>query len=454
MRTTDQQLPVGPTAVVTKGAYTRPNLAHWLLSKLPAADKTGYRWFGAIAEPIFVLTVVWVASWTDEFPVTALGVALLVVVTTPQLVRSDRPGNPGFDPTKLGLSMSAVGTGSMVPWLVSGNPVWLVIGAVMTSLVVLTDRMALCSHGVAMLAVAVVNPPAIGVLIGGVGLAVVISRGRAVRFLLAHVKFILDSLKEKPYTNPGGGWTRFTTEVRQQLTPLSDPVEAVGVFNPFVVTGGITVLMGLVGVFELTTVDVVFAAWLIGGIVGFVDSSLPQADIIGPSDVFLLGVVVPAAMLTGRGIETLGPIYTAVVVAAALVGSLFTVMGGQRVDQSESDEAWTELVDALDGFEPSVVLLDPADRASELAYVTDHCVTDVLHNEEASTNDLDILFPEEHLCLPDTPTVVMSIKYYFNPDLAVFNRKRVDLPETVPQSAVPIYENSRYQVFDFDNIVG
>lgn len=454
MRTADRQLAVGPTAVVTKGAYTRPNLTHWLLSKLPStAEKTGYQWFGALAEPMFVFAMVLVAAWTDGFPITAFGVALVAIVTTPQFVRSDRPGNPGFDPTKLGLSVSAVGIGSMVPWVVSGNPAWLFVGAVLTSLVVLMDRTALFCHGVAMLTLAAVDLLAIGVLIGGIGLAVLISKGRAIRFLLAHVKFVLSG-EEQQYTKAGTGWARFAAEAQQRPLPkLPDPVAAI-VFNPFVVTGSITVLAGFTGVFTIDVVDAVFVAWLIGGIIGFVGTSLTAVDIAGPSDAYLLGAVVPAAMLTATGVGTLGTAYTIGVAAAALVGVLFTVVGARRTTRTESDEPWTDLMDALDGFDPGVVLLDPADRASELAYLTDHRVTDVLHNEEASTNDLDVLFPDKHLKLPDGPNVLMSIKYYYNPDLAVFDRERTDLPESMPSSAMPVYENGRYQVFDFDDIIG
>jgi hypothetical protein len=108
-RTSSNQLPVGPTAVVTKVAYTHPNLPHWILSKLPTAmSQKLYRCFGSVAEFTFVSVLLWIGLSADHLTLVALGVALTALLLTPQFVRSDRPGNLGFDPIDTGLALSAV----------------------------------------------------------------------------------------------------------------------------------------------------------------------------------------------------------------------------------------------------------------------------------------------------------------------------------------------------------
>lgn len=455
IRTSNRQLPVGPTSVITKGAYTRPNLPHWVLSKLPTGiSRRLYRRFGIVAELMFVSVLLWLGLSANRLTLEALGVALMAFVLTPQFVRSDRPGNPGFDLTSIGLALSAVGISSMVPWLIDGNPVWLLLGTVATATIVLTDRIALQLHGLSMLAVATVEPLSVVVLFGGLALSIVISKGRALRLFAAHFIYIIDGIRRLPYTEAGSGWSRFERQIGEQAlrSQLGSVTTLVG-FNPFVVTGLVVALAEGLGFVPLTNVDAVLMMWLAGAVVGFAVTSIPPFDIAGPSDAYLLGGVIPAAVLTGVGVMTFGTGYTLFVGIAILIGAIFTVLARRRETSDESDETWTRLLEELDEFEPSVILLHPSERSTELAYETNHRVADVLQNQESSTEDLNVLFPDTHLEISDRTNILKNIMYYFNPDLVIFDKERADLPDAVPSSATPIYENDRYQLFEFDDVV-
>lgn len=455
IRASNRQLPVGPTAVVTKGAYTRPNLPHWVLSKLPTdIIYRLYQWFGVVVEFTFVSVLLWFGLSIDRFSIVTLGSALAALFLTPQFVRSDRPGNPSFDLTGTGLALSAVGVSSIVPWLISENPVWLLLGAVATAAVVLTDRTALQFHGLSMIAVAIIEPLSIVVLFTGLVLSIVVSKGRALRFLVAHVIYIIDAVRRIPYTKAPSGWSRFETQVAERPfgSQIGPVVTLVG-FNLFVITGLVVALAGALGFFSLTNVDAMFAMWLTGAVAGFAMISILPFNIAGPPDAYLLGGVIPAAVLTGVGVTTLGTNYILFVGVALLGGGILTVVARRRGGSAKSDEAWTHLLNKLDEFEPSVVLLHPSERSIELAYETNHRVADVLQNHESSTEDLNMLFPETHLELSDSQNTLKNIMYYFNPDLVVLDRERADLPEAIPSSVTPIYKNDRYQLFKFDDVV-
>jgi hypothetical protein len=414
-----------------------------------------YRCFGSVAEFTFVSVLLWIGLSADHLTLVALGVALTALLLTPQFVRSDRPGNLGFDPIDTGLALSAVSISSTVLWLIDGNPILLVLGVVATATVVLTDRTALQFHGLSMLAIAVVEPLSIVVLLNGFVLSLVVSRGRALRFFAAQVKYFIDGIRRRlPYTKAGSGWSQFETQVGEK--PWESKIGSVTTlvsFNPFVVTGLVVVLAGGLDFVPFTNLDSMLAMWLLGSIAGFAVTSIPPFDIAGPPDIYLLGAVVPAAVLTGVGVMTIGTGYILFVGIAILIGSIFTVVARRREASTKSNEAWMNLLEKLDEFEPSVILLHPSDRSIELAYKTDHRVTDVLQNHEASTDDLNILFPETHLELSEGPNVLKNIMYYFNPDLVVFDRERADPLKAVPSSATPIYENERYQLFKFGDVV-
>jgi hypothetical protein len=224
-------------------------------------------------------------------------------------------------------------------------------------------------------------------------------------------------------------------------------------FNPFVATGLIVVLAGILGFIPLTKVDSVLAMWLVGAIVGFVVTSIPPVDIAGPSDAYLFGGVIPAVVLTSVGVVTLGTEYILLVGLAILIGGVLTVVTRRRKMSAEPDEEWIQLLEKLNDFRPSVVLIHPSNQSTELAYETDHRVADVIQNYESSIDDLNVLFPDTHLELSDDPNALKNIMYYFNPDFVILNVERYNLPDAVPSSATPIYENNRYQLFKFEDVV-
>jgi hypothetical protein len=342
----------------------------------------------------------------------------------------------------------------MIPWLIDGNLVWLLLGTVATATIVLTDRVALQFHGLSMLAVATVEPLSVIVLFGGLVVSIVISKGRSLRLLFSHLIYIIDAIRRLPYTEAGSGWSRFETQREEHAlwSQLGSVTTLVG-FNPFVVTGLVVALAGGLGFVPLRNIDVVLVMWLVGAVAGFAVTSIPPSDVAGLSDTYLLGGVVPAAVLTGTGVMTLGTGYILFVSTAILTGGIFTMLARRHETPDEADETWKRLLKEVDEFRPSVILLHPSERSTELAYETNHRVVDVLQNHESSTEDLNVLFPDTHLELSDNTNILKNIMYYFNPDLVIFDRERADLPDAVPSSATPIYENERYQLFEFDDVV-
>lgn len=448
IRAAGHRLPVRPSAVLTAGAYTKPFLVHWLASFLPDRSfPTLNRSFPILTGVGFVALVGAVLS-TAAVPWPAQAVALAAVVVTPQLVRPDRRANRGFATWPVGHLVGAAALVVLASGVEGGSPVPLVGAAVLGGLVHLTDLTAIQTWGLASLGYVVVEPVTALVVVATVLVTVAASDGRGFRVLFAYAWSIWRQLE--------GIYRHFGASPRPDVTPRSglapvlrsDAAMAI-LANPFVVAGLATVALSgdPLGVGPLPGLG----AWLVAGVVGFAAALAPGLAFLADPDEFLEFLLVPSALLVGHGWTTFGAGYRTFVgltVVLALVGLALCYLGFRPADDGD-DAAWEELVDRLSALDRGSVVLHPADRSRELAWETGHAVVDTLRNDEASISQTNDVYPDEFLSVTDDHKMM---RYYFNPTWAVFDKAATDRPRDRPDGG-PLYENDRYAVFEFGDLV-
>jgi hypothetical protein len=195
------------------------------------------------------------------------------------------------------------------------------------------------------------------------------------------------------------------------------------------------------------------AVWLLASLLGCVAAFVPRFGFLGDPGSYLEFAFLPATLLVGHGWVVLGDWYGSFVGVTVVLGVALILGYRAGVDipsSPEGEEAWAALTERLCSLDRNGVIFYPPDHSRQLAWETDHMVVDFLHNEEASIDQIRLLFPDSYLSFVDDPKL---IRYYFNPPFAVFDRNSDDHDRLVPASASPLYRNDRYAVYDVDDIV-
>lgn len=438
----DGLAPTRPSSVVTVGAYTQPFLAHLLLAVAGDPERLPDRPLAPLAFDLLGLAVV-AATWPlGLLSPVEVGVAVLLFVTAPQAVRPDRHRSLRFDSTKPGVVAASAGLLALVDWTLSGGTTGLLLATVAGSVVVATDRRATEAYAAGAVGVTATGAPlALASLVGSGLLAIVASGGSLVRPVAAHAKVVFDDVfRDLTYTAGRARVERVTVETAGPLGRLLGTGPVATLSNaPVVVAAGALLLAGaargglppaLVGWFAATVA------------VALVASVVPLSVFRDP-DAYLEVATLPALVVAARA-ATAGASALALVAGAAVAGVLLVVAYrvGVDVPRPDAGDEWARLVSFLRAEPEGVVVVQPADRALELARTTGTKAVDCAFNDAASAGEIRWLFPESYLTVTDD---VATLTYYFDPDWLVVDRERAEADR--PADAV-VHDGGRYVVYD------
>lgn len=445
-------LPSSPSAVVTRGGYTRPSLVHWVVSLLPRRRLVSLRPRYGVVPLVGQVLVVTVLVAAGTINTSDGAVVALLLASTPQFSRLDRDVDERFYGYSSAVVVATLSLVSYAVWLQSGAAALVVLVVLAGGLVALMDRVVLQLWGATLALAAVVRldaTAAVAVALSVV-VAVLLTRGAALRLFAAYAKLVFDDLfNDYAYLD-------YRLRVRGGDGGVSAGRSLLGstVASPVVVGAAVVVLIAATAA-PTGGPDPFTVLWIVVAVAWAALAALLRRPVTGPADTALEFGALPSALVvaTVRPFSGLaGWLVPGVVVCLGVAVLSRSAIRSHRSETApDSTTPWDDVVRYLSDRQPSIVLCQPSVRSLELAARTGHRVVDFLFNEEGSVDQIDALFPETYGRVTDDVPVV---EYYFNPDWLVVNRQELDEGSTlVPAGTEPEFDRGPFAVFAFDDVM-
>jgi hypothetical protein len=468
----DHRLPQRPTKFATGGIYAYPYLIHWVLSFVPERYyQTIERYFSAASDTLFLGVILAAKSlgfvtWQGTLVIAALFIA------APQFVRPDLSHGTGLSTRKPGLVLVTASLIAFVAW-VEGGPAWILLLAALASAgVCLTSKFGLQALLFASLGLATVAPASLILVPSAIAVAAVVSRGRYLSVLEAHLRHSYNYATTQQfmisYTKPTLPFERIVSVLSGINSPRD--LAEVGyrshiirpiVSNPTVVLAVATLALASDG--GITVVSDPVRVWLLAGIGAYVLTSLPYLRFLGQAERYLEYVFLPAAIIVARGWMAFGTDYRGTVVATILAGFLVIaifVWAYQSVFAREDVREKAELLEALRGKEPGVLLIQPRWGAAEIAWESHHKVIDMSLNAGSTPEAIEEI---NHLLVEDAGYITADVDFLasrYDPEWVVFDVEKMtgdkkvesDTPWLTPPNAEPEFAGDRFELYAFEDV--
>lgn len=461
--------PDEPPDVATGGHYAYPHGMHWVLAFLPRRLWGGLdRYFSGIVDVLYsgfflVLSATGVLSF-EQF-VLALG----LFVATPEFARPDQAHGRGLSGRKPGALLV---TGSLLAflfWVASGTVAWLAASVLAAALVALTSKFGLQALAFVYLAVGALTAP-VGLLVpvAGVVGAVLLSGGTYVRILRTHVRHSYNYAKQYGRWHPGSNIVASESRLRTVLGNLAAgdlskgdlkyvrelTVVRIATNNPFVPLLVVTYAYGAwlgVGL----PVPAGTHGWVAGGLFAFAFTSLPPFRFLGEAERYLEYTFLPAAVLVATAWVEFGAAYRAAVLLAVAFGlvvlvayqylydDVVTTPAGERAD-------WADLVSFISAQPAATVVVQPTNRARELAWETPHAVVEMGLNASSTPETVSEKNRLHEYGVPFVTDDVDWLDANYGPRWVVFDRTRRPYDGLAPPDGEPAFENDHFAVYPFE----
>lgn len=418
--------------------------------------------FSGVMDLLFVAVLVGVYA-IDLLTPHQLVLAALVFLLTPQLMRRDLSHGKSISARKPGTVLTTLSLLSFSLWVLHGELWFLLLAVALGALVPITSRFSVQAYlflcaGIGLL----VDPLALALFPAAMVVGIVVSGGFAWTILRSHVRFMYDYAVRKQYVRLYDGWKSLDTlrsllavrRPRDLLEPVYESVLLLGLLNnPYVVAALAAIAFGA-GTGTETGVPWVFVVWTLSSVVAFLVTSIYHLRFLGQPSRYLEFGLLPGSIVIARSYTELSTAYRAIIWASLAVG-LATIVGyvwiHLQLYEPETDEAFDEVIEFLDTKDPAVVVTQHRAHGAEIAWKTDHRVSDYLGNRftsKASRVQFQRLYPGRADYVTED---IEWLRAEFGPDVVLFDTN-CDFRdgELQPPDATPLFENDRYEIYEFD----
>lgn len=467
----NHRIPDHPSSVATGGVYSYPFLLHWVLSFLsPTSLLAINRWFPAVADTC--ITLLFLALYlTGTISSTGFLLLFTLFIFTPEFLRPRRADSIGVSARKPGLFLTTASLLSFVAWTNGSDLVFLAFAILFAAFVFLTSKFSLQALTFISIVMAATGQLVVLLLLGGgLILALVISGGVYWRVLWGHVGHLLEYARNQqfkiPNTDPANRLLAF--DDFRDVGSIQDLVEA-GYHSAIVrpLTNN-PYLLGIVGAYLLyipagnsLPVDAVYIAWISGGLLAFVLTSLPYLKFLGQADRYLEYVFLPSGILLVQTYHKFNIIFGALILAIILIGLGMLAVSFYfyytLLYDRETEAAFDDVVQVMGGLESAVVVVQPFWRAREVAWNSGHTVVDFVMNggsTPAVTAERDRLCPNTYAFVTGE---VDWLAEMYDPDWVLFDVGRLGecAPgDLTPPRAAPVFDNGKFTLYRFSDIRG
>lgn len=470
IRKAGHRYPDRPSNVATAGTYEYPYLVHWLLSFLPTSTVYAVdRHFSSISDVIFsgfFIGLFLFGFLNFEATVICLGLFAL----TPSFNRPDLTHGKGLSGRKPGVIATTASLFAFAFFVDTGRPWFLFFAVFAGGIVCLTSKFGVQALTFLSIGLAVTTTPiALGLPIGAVVVGDLLSMGNYRSILATHARHSYNyAVKYSSYQNTKSSLFEF--DVGKIISGLrssglqKDDLRRlrqkwyVKLFpnNPYLIPSAVLVYLYYTGVFT-TRMSEVFMPWILSGIVAFVLTSLPPLQFLGSAERYLDFVFLPAAILISKAwladlwlVQLL--LITSLLIGGAVIVAYAYSFKRLLAPDRQNESALEEVVQFLDSADDIVIVVQPFNRAREIAWKTGHQVVDFNMNDSSTS---DVIEERDRLCPEQWAYVTDDVEWLYeryDPSFVVFDKEKLIDIGLQPPSADPELENNYYAVYAFESL--
>ncbi|WP_440992290.1 hypothetical protein [Haloarchaeobius baliensis] len=470
IREAGHRYPRHPSNVATGGTYQYPYLVHWVLSFLPSAAVFDVdRYFSAISDVLYTGIFVFLYLY-GHLDLPSLALCYVLFISTPSFNRPDLTHGTGISGRKPGVIVATISFLMCAFFIETGQLEFVLAALFFGGLVCLTSKFALqallfISIGLSLS----VSPLAIVVPPGAIIVASLLSAGNYIGILRTHVRHSYNyATKYSSYENTRAGFFHFdvgTLVSRIRSRDLSkDDLRRLRqkwyikllINNPYVIPVCFVIYSYYTGTFSHPLADV-YVPWIVTGIVVFALTTLPPLQFLGESERYLDFVFLPSALLLAQAFAVEATLVNLLILAALLVG--VAILGAyiysfeKLLTPDEAVESNLEnLVTFLDSSGDETLVVQPFNRAREIAWKTGHRVVDFNMNDSSSQAVID---ERDKLCPEQWGYVTTDIEWIegqYDPVWVVFDKEKMLPIGLQPPNSEPDFENDYYEVYAFEEL--
>lgn len=472
IRDNGYRYPESPEYLATGGQYAYPHAMHWILSFLPCRfwDRIDL-YFSGIMDGFFSILFLslYYIGWlsTTEF-IVALGLFL----ATPEFARPDQAHGCGLSGRKPGGLLVATSLLSLVLWLNGGGSLFLVVSGVVAALIALTSKFGLQALTFISLVLGITTTPiALTLPVASVILALILSFGTYRRILRTHIRHSYNYAKEFDRWHPGSNLIASNRRFRTLFQNLINcdlskgdlkTVREIAILrtivnNPFVLL--------IIGTYAYTIwngrtliVESGLEMWIAGGLFAYVFTSFPPFRFLGEAERYLEYIFLPSALLITAAWTNFDATYKILVISVIGAGILILIIYQYiyvtviRTPPAEQ-KAWDEVQFFFQDRDSDTVIVQPTNRARDLAWKTGVTVVDIGLNASSSPTAVEEKNKLHEYEVPYVTDDLDWLEYRYNPGWVVFDKTKMPFKGLTPPKEEPYLQNSFFSIYKFDQFI-
>jgi hypothetical protein len=468
----NHRYPDRPSGLATGGFYSYPFLMHWILSFVPQTNlKKIDRYFSGIMDALFAcLFYAQYSLGLLNFNETLLALGLFAV--TPEFFRADQAHGRGISGRKPGVFLTTASILSAVLWIEKGPIEFLIASIVVGSFVALTSKFGLqaltfISIGVGIL----LNPVVIILPVASIIVAYLISLGEYGHIFRTHVRHSYNYAKKfgiyNPRENaPGGDSKSFINRFKaifdrniskSELWSIRNLQSVRLVINyPLILLLLSATVYALFGV-SIPQIRLEFWAWVTTGVTTFILVSTPPLQFLGEAERYLEYTFFPASIVCAQLVGKLPTEFTILFGCVIVMGLgaqvLYPVLYSKfMITDQDRREDIEELVTFISNSDYGVGIIQPTNEARLLSWNTSKKYVDMGLN---SSSTPAVVAEKDKLHQDGAPYVTDDVDWLakqYEPDFVIFDRQRTPCPGLSIPEQNPIFENTSFIVFKFQQV--
>lgn len=462
-------MPESLSGFIIETPFDYPPLLHYLLSFMSRHRKEKLEpYFGSIVDTVqafalFLLTLVLSGKYEIAF------LSGMLFAFFPILVKAD--ARVFFlSPRPLGELLVSLSIISSLFFLSSGNPVNLLISTVLLSFVFLSSKFGaqVVFFLYPVMAVVLLSPYLLLVLLGGLGLAVLISKGHYIRILAGHVRhtvFWKVLVTRHTMTKQYSGLGKALSESRKGGLSLRQVASRL-LKNQMIFALVHSPLLFVLLLIVLVQPDVILNdklllsmfVWMVVSFVVALFTSIRPLRFLGEGSRYLEYSTIPLCALVAMTLFEINNLYLWILLSIAFVYSILLIWvnyGVSRrffVEMPGNPEDAEEMFQSMNEIPNSLVLCIPVSACFSLAYKTSHKSLYWGGNippKPFSSEDFDFIFGDE---FPFPKKDIGPIVSRFEITHVLVEKRSLDKPpeERYPNlSQYPkVFENSSFTIHE------